>query len=675
MGSKKVEQKKHVTDRVQIKIQIEDACKWIFGNALFSVFLILMIEIMARHSVSAGFTFVWDHPLLVLYSTLLLDCLYSLALLCPKRRFLWLCITALLLTLAATNAILLCFRITPLAATDLTLLFSVVEIMGIYFAKWQIIGLILLVAVLVAGLVFLGIKMPAGRVYPATGAGSIAVLFAAAVLVTELGDTLGVLPTSFSNLPDAYQDNGFVYCFSRSLLDRGINKPRQYSEEAIDDILEAIKSEETKIPAFCPNVIFLQIESFIDLERIKGVTYSDPPQPIYSSLRKSCQTGYLTVPSVGAGTANTEFEIISGMNLDYFGAGEYPYKTVLQEKTCESMAYNLKENGYFCTAIHNNTGDFYDRNEVFANLGFDAFISSEYMKNLTYNEMGWCHDSVLTQQILNALAQNEKRDFIYAITVQDHGKYPTEPVENPHIRTEGFAPDDEGRQNAFCYYVNQCHETDAFLGYLISALDAYREPVVLVMFGDHLPNLELSEEELSDGNCFQTEYVIWENKEMNKTRRLSIENEDLSAYQLSACLLEKLRMNNGVLTKFHQQYGNQAGYEENLKTLQYDMLYGEQEVFGGENGYETADMQMGVLPIRITQVSGVGGSVYVQGENFTQSSTVFQNGKRRETTFLNENMLMVSDEEVSEGDSFTVAQTTELGMKLSETDAYIWGAD
>lgn len=97
----------------------------------------------------------------------------------------------------------------------------------------------------------------------------------------------------------------------------------------------------------------------------------------------------MKVPSVGAGTANTEFEILTGMTLDYFGAGEYPYKTVLQDETCESMAYNLRELGYRTGVLHNNTGSFYSRNKVFANLGFDYFVSSEYMENLSYNPIGW----------------------------------------------------------------------------------------------------------------------------------------------------------------------------------------------------------------------------------------------------------------------------------------------
>lgn len=46
---------------------------------------------------------------------------------------------------------------------------------------------------------------------------------------------------------------------------------------------------------------------------------------------KEYSSGYYKVPSVGAGTANTEFESITGMSLHYFGPGEYPYKSILKE--------------------------------------------------------------------------------------------------------------------------------------------------------------------------------------------------------------------------------------------------------------------------------------------------------------------------------------------------------
>lgn len=655
------------------KENLKSIRSYMINNYLISVLLILVIEVLARHSLTDGIRFVWDHPFLILLSAAILTAFYALALLVPKRNFVWLCITVVIVGLAVTNSILLCFRITPLAATDIALLTSVFEIMGIYLTVWQIILLVLLVLVVIAGLIYLGIRMKKQVYHPLLAVCNAVISILAVVLMIHIGDARGWLQTEFANLPDAYADNGFVYCFTRSLFDRGISKPDTYDEDTVDNILEDMKKQKTNEVEEKPNIIFIQLESFMDLKRMQGVTYSEEPTPVYSSLRKTCPGGFLKVPSVGAGTANTEFEILTGMTLDYFGAGEYPYKTVLQDETCESMAYNLRELGYRTGVLHNNTGSFYSRNKVFATLGFDYFVSSEYMENLSYNPIGWAKDKVLTGQIQHILKATSEPDLIYTITVQDHGKYPTELLENPHIKVSGFAPEDEERQNAFTYYVNQCHETDAFLGSLIATLNAFEEPVVLVLYGDHLPNLDITEEELASGNLFQTEYVIWSNKKMLEDYELSKKNENLYAYQLSAHVLKLFGMNNGLLTKFHQMYHNYDNYKSNLKILQYDMLYGKKEVYDGLSPYEPTDLQMGFDPIRITDVSSVGGSVYVMGKNFTESSFVFIDGKKQDTVFLNENTLMVSDKELEGGEEVYVAQLTDVSAQLSSTEVFIYG--
>lgn len=655
------------------KENLKSIRSYMINNYLISVLLILVIEVLARHSLTDGIRFVWDHPFLTLLSAAILTAFYALALLVPKRNFVWMCITVVIVGLAVTNSILLCFRITPLAATDIALLTSVFEIMGIYLTVWQIILLVLLVLVVIVGLIYLGIRMKKQVYHPLLAVCNAVISILVVVLMIHIGDARGWLQTEFANLPDAYADNGFVYCFTRSLFDRGISKPDTYDEDTVDNILEDMKKQKTNEVEEKPNIIFIQLESFMDLKRMQGVTYSEEPTPVYSSLRKTCPGGFLKVPSVGAGTANTEFEILTGMTLDYFGAGEYPYKTVLQDETCESMAYNLRELGYRTGVLHNNTGSFYSRNKVFANLGFDYFVSSEYMENLSYNPIGWAKDKVLTGQIQHILKTTSEPDLIYTITVQDHGKYPTELLENPHIKVSGFAPEDEERQNAFTYYVNQCHETDAFLGSLIATLNAFEEPVVLVLYGDHLPNLDITEEELASGNLFQTEYVIWSNKKMLEDYELSKKNENLYAYQLSAHVLKLFGMNNGLLTKFHQMYHNYDNYKSNLKILQYDMLYGKKEVYDGFSPYEPTDLQMGFDPIRITDVSSVGGSVYVMGKNFTESSFVFIDGKKQDTVFLNENTLMVSDKELEGGEEVYVAQLTDVSAQLSSTEVFIYG--
>lgn len=640
---------------------------------LFSVAFIFLVEALARHSVFKGWEFVWNHPFLVLYSAMILTTVYSVSLLFPKQKLVWLLITVLFLTLGISNCILLFYRITPLAATDISLITSVFGIMHVYLATWQIVLLLTLLVGAITAVVIYGVRMkPQPCSVPAAILIS-AVLSLATGTMMNVGDDVGALQTEFANLPDAYEDNGYIYCFTRSIVDRGIEEPEEYTEEVLEDIFVDIRNQKDKEVEHKPNLIFLQIESFFDLSRVKGAEYSEQPMPVYTALLQSCPGGKLTVPSVGAGTANTEFEVLTGMNLDYFGAGEYPYKTILQEQTCESMAYNLKKLGYRATAIHNNTGTFYDRNKVYPNLGFDCFDSEEYMQGLTYNQLGWAKDKILTQQISHALTASKEQDFIYAISVQPHGKYPEEQMENPHIRVTGFAPEEQERANGFEYYVNEVHETDAFLGMLISTLNAFDEPTVVVMFGDHLPNIDITEEEISDGSLFETEYLIWSNQAQREIKTMKNMKKDLCAYQLYAYVFGRLGMNQGVLTKFHQRNFLDRVYEEELETLMYDMLYGDREIFGGVNPYKPTVIQMGIHPIKITNADVIAGSLYVHGENFTEYSKVALNGKEQEeTVFLNRNTLMVPDLVPEDMDRISVMQLTEISEYLSETDEIIY---
>ena len=127
------------------------------------------------------------------------------------------------------------------------------------------------------------------------------------------------------------------------------------------------------------------------------------------------------------------------MSLRYFGPGEYPYKSILKETTCESAPYVLKELGYTTHAIHNNEANFYGRRTVFPNLGFDTFTSEEYMpREDEKNPLGWVEDQVLTDHILDCLESSEGPDYVYTISVQGHGAYPDEPLlEDPEIEVTG----------------------------------------------------------------------------------------------------------------------------------------------------------------------------------------------------------------------------------------------
>ena len=635
------------------------------------------MEMLSRRSVWEGVQFLALHPVHFLCNILVVLLTLLLALLVKRRVFMLSLVSTIWLGLAIANFILLGYRTTPLAAIDFYILKPVFSILKIYLTPVQMILIVLAFAAVITGIVFIFIKAPKHQALYRGALVSIAMTSLATFGLIHFSIQADATSTSFANLANAYRNYGFAYCFATSLLDTGIDKPEDYSVETMASLAEDIE-EETKEDVSPdaqkdsaifsdsqqePNIVMVQLESFIDPNRLDGFTYSENPVPFFTWLKERYTSGYLSVPSIGGGTANTEFEVLTGMSLDYFGPGEYPYKTILQQSTCESIAYNLKELGFGTHVIHNNTGTFYDRHLVFPNLGFDTFTSLEYMNHVEKNPLGWAKDTVLTTEILTTLFSTEQRDFIYAISVQPHGKYPSVPLGDEQPITVSSTVLSEDELIPFSYYVNQVYEEDAFLRSLVQALETCGEPTILVLYGDHLPSISAAEDNMAKGDLLQTEYVIWDNIGLEE------QDLDLKAYQLSASILKKLGIQSGFLNSFHQSFAETPRYQEYLELLEYDMLYGKKAVYGGSDGYRPTDMQMGIKPIALEQYRMLGSTLYVFGSEFTPYSRICINGDPADTVFISSGAIKADDLSLEEEDQITVAQVGEDGIFLSETDS------
>ncbi|MBR6812424.1 MAG: LTA synthase family protein [Oscillospiraceae bacterium] len=636
---------------------------------VWALVLTFIVEGFASRNVFGGFLLLFTHPFRWAINYIFVLLTVTPCLFFRRRALVRVILSSTWFGLAVANCVLLSFRTTPLAAIDFSLLGAVWSIIGNYLTPFQMVLVVLGFLLLIGALVVVGRRTKKVDRVVKTALILLAVLIVLTVLSLQWLCTSDKVMVDFSTLVDAYDDYGFVCCFVVSLVDVGIDKPDIYSDSVLDSIADEVKAIKDKVPEVKPNIIMLQIESFFDVSHLTEITFSENPTPVFSSLKENYSSGFLNVPSVGAGTANTEFEVITGMNIDFFGAGEYPYKTVLQDNSCESLCYDLKELGYSSHAIHNHNGTFYDRHIVFENLGFDTFTSLEYMDDVTFNLIDWADDRVLTNQIFKALESTEEQDFLYTISVQAHGKYPRAPLDGfePTIFAEGI--EDKSFDYAFEYYLSQIKKSDEFLGDLIAALEEFDEPVILVAYGDHLPNFEIDEEGIDNHNRFETEYVIWNNIGLGK------QDKNLTTYQLGAEVLKRAGISCGLLPKLHQNFADRYNYLEMLELIEYDVFYGTNEVFDGENPYRTAPLQMGIDPIIIDRVSRRNGSLYVEGSGFTQWSTVCVEGKPRKTTFIDKEMLRVEVDDmgdISSGDEVTVAQIGEDKFWLSQTETLFY---
>ena len=648
------------TDKFFSKMPIAFCVFWAF-------FINLLIEMLSRHSVVEGILHIFENFGVFFYNSLIV---FAISLVCLffRRRFFSLVMSSLVLViLGIINCAVLFYRTTPLSATDFLKLSSVFGIFGVYLEGYTIVLLVLAIALLVFSLIYL---FKHSRIHKREWIQGIFALPATVIVIALVYTAFlgrGILSKKFTNLPDAYRNWGFIYCFSCSVFDTGISRPVDYSPETVNTILDDIQAEENLSPETKPNVIFLQLESFFDVSKINNIEFSESPTPFFNSLKEKYPNAYLTVPYVGAGTANVEFEVLTGMNLDFFGPGEYPYKTVLQSKSCESIPFNLRELGYSSHAVHNHKGLFYDRAHVFESLGFDTFTSLEFMQDVVFNPIGWACDNVLPREIIKAMDTTEGQDFVFGISVQSHGVYPEEVLEGWDKTIDATLTDEmtEVSENAVEYYISQLQEVDKVVEELIKILEERDEKTVVVLYGDHLPYLRLQDSELVNGSIYQTEYIVWSNY------GLEFEARDLYTWQLSSAVLKALGMNNGLITKLHQNASNHVDYMKYLEMLQYDMLYGQKKCYGYQIGYTPENIQLGTAPLVVEEVTNTDEGVLIKGCEFTPFTQVSINSEKMDTEFIDNNTVFVRDAEVIYGDEIIARQTNGKRTTFAKSEVFV----
>lgn len=640
-----------------------------------AILLNLVIEMLASGSFIKGIYFLIASPYVFLCNSIIILMTLSVTFL-MRRRFWGLSLISFIWLLSGvTNSILLSNRVTPFTAMDLMLVDSAFGVVTKYFSIVQIVMVAVSVTLAIALLVLLFFKAPKVQhkiKYPRNII-AIVIIWIIGFGSINLGVGSELMSMKFGELRVSYYDYGFVYCFTNSLINTGIAKPNTYSGETVEKIVDKTEKKKISKAKKKPNIIFLQLESFFDMTHLNGVKFSKNPVPNFERLMKKYPSGYFNVPIVGAGTVNTEFEVMTGINLDYFGPGEYPFKTKLVDTTCESVCFNLKDYGYNCHAIHNNTATFYGRNVVFSNLGYDTFTTIENMHIEDFTPMGWAKDYYLTEYILDALKSTKNQDFVYAISVQGHGSYPTDGNYDYPIKVRGV--EDEDTKHKYQYYAMQIYEMDQFIGKLTKALKQLGEETILVMYGDHLPSFGLSGEDLDNGDVYQTEYVIWSNFDNDYYT-----SEDLEAYQLQSKILGGLNMDAGDINKYTQQHKgeDQETYDEGLKNLSYDLLYGDKYATNGENPYKATDMKLGLNEVKLSSVTPLydqEGTVYLYGNNFTAYSKVYINEEKQTTEYIDPNTLMIVYPELKAGDEISVYQQNSDDHVLTQTESFAFNDD
>ena len=635
-----------------------------FFDALLAMFVVFLVELASRWDILESFEFIIKTPLVYFYNSFIVFASLTLVYLFKRRAFVRVIISSVWVILGIINGIVLSNRVTPFGFADFTVISDLFTMLDTYIKPPMMVLIILatLVFIFLCSLLYIHGPVYKGKPKRLVSLASIlAIVFIAIPATTAMAQEKNVVASYFTNIAQGYKDYGFVYSFSSGLVNWGMDKPDNYDQSVIDALLAAVESEKavtTLTPENGPNIITVLLESFVDPNEFNFMTYSKDPTPFFHYLEENFSSGYLTMPVVGAGTANAEFEILTGMKLQYFGTGEYPYKTVLKEvQDCESIASVLKKIGYNTHAVHNNGGNFYSRVNAFSMMGFDSFTSKELMNitEFTPNE-GWAEDSILATETMKTLTSTIGPDLTYVITVGQHGVYPEYPViDEPYCEIYGLETEEE--LNAWTYYMHQANKTDQFMQELCTALEALEEDTIVVFWGDHLPTMGLENEDMVSGDIYKTKYVTWNNFGLEE------QDKDMYAYQLMADIFNQVGFHDGTLFSYHQTQSDNTDFQayiDGIEQLQYDILYGKRYCYKGEfNKYPATDIVMGIDDVIIQDVyphDTIEEGIVLKGKGFTQWSRVYVNGEKVSTTYISGNELVIKGSKLKDGDILVVNQ-------------------
>ncbi|PHV70497.1 hypothetical protein CS063_10435 [Sporanaerobium hydrogeniformans] len=612
----------------------------LFINLLICItvpfFIFWGIEILTR-GMEGSITYMKTYPKTALLNYMVLLITTSPALLFKRTHMVALVLNIPWVVASCASYILVKVRSVPFIWADLYCFGDGMSIADQYITKRMVIKLVIL---LVVGLIVLFTCYKVSfKKYPITRMKRILAM----VLVLGIGLLgRGVLMKSGGmernpwDTMEAYKRNGFVWSFSDSFLATFRKKPEGYSQKAMNEIkknLEELPKAEDKR---MPNMIFVQIEGVIDPLTIPNVKFSGDPIPNIRKYLTENYSGKLQVPTIGGGTARTEFEVLSGVNMNYLAPGEIPYTSGLTSLgPVETIAYVLKEKGYATTGIHNYAGNFYSRDTVYKNLGFDRYITMETMYPIE-RQNGWPKDEVLVEYIKRTLEKTEEKDFIFAITASTHGahQYNYDPEKNDTvIKVTGDYS--EEALNQLQIYVDRVHRADEVFAQLVEYVNSLEEDTIVVMYPDHYPTLDVLKT-IPAEERYQTFYYIIDNQ--NKIE--PSQNNDIEAYELYTHVFNLVGMQGGIMSDFQSYYSKREDYQEKLQKVQYDMLFGKKYITDKEAILTPTIIQIGLEQVQIDNVQYEGTDAIITGKNFTTSSRIFMNGRKVETEFVSDTKLI-----------------------------------
>ena len=417
----------------------------------------------------------------------------------------------------------------------------------------------------------------------------------------------GISENQFEQVKN-YQQNGVITSFMMNLRYITPQKPSNYNEENVEQVLDSV--EKSGASEEKPNIILIMNEAFADVTMFENVTYDQDILPTINWLREDYMSGFLLTSQFGGGTANSEFEVLTGNTMATLPSGCTPYQQFLANQTLEAYPSYLRSIGYSTVAIHSFGRQFWSRDKVYKNIGFDKFVSSaDFVNPQRYRT--FISDEETVNRIIQEYEENKqtgKPFFNFTVTMQNHASYQSSQYDESHLVGVESDTLSDTMKDRLAAYATGIRDADQALRTLIRYFQWEGEPTVIIMFGDHLGNLGSVEESYIKGGyagdiendpeekrkLYSTPFVMW-----NNFNTIQENAGNMSMYQLLPYITESLGLDRPLYFDYlNQQFKLFRGFAQgvyldadgnacwevssaaeeafhNHWLLQYDIMFGE----------------------------------------------------------------------------------------------------
>ncbi|WP_295761662.1 LTA synthase family protein [Intestinibacter sp.] len=644
------------------KRTIHQILLWLIGGLV----LVFATEFLLRGSFEDVITLIKEKPGVVLANYLLILMLTSIFFLVKRKYMVYFISFMVILGVAITTFFLMKVRGIPLTFSDLYSIGEAMEIADKYINKTMIIIAVICLAFLIAVAVFLYKLDCDTKRFKLINFVLIFIVSIGFFSTVKSQQSKNIMQFKRWDIPASYKCNGLTYSTVESCVKYIRKKPNDYSQAKIKEIKDKVDKAEASdnrtLNNKKPNILFVQLEAFMDPTEVKGIKYSEDPIPNFRKLTQTFTHGMASAPTTGGGTVRTEFEVMTGNNIDYLTPGEIPYNTILKSKYYNSVATTLKSEGYKAHAVHNFQGNFYGRNNAYAKLGFDDFTSKEYMSNYELNEREWVKDVILTKYIEKALDSTKDSDLVYTVSVQGHSSYPTD-AENYDFPIKVSGTLDQKVLNQMYYYVNQIKGTDDFIGELVDMVNKRDEDTIILFYSDHMPKLKIFEDDDFYLDKYKAPFAFYANFDIEK-----YDIDEIESYELSSLMFKEAGLKYGPMERFNTYMKDDPEFSKMQDLIEYDVLFGKSYYINDDEKAKKNTLKMGVEDIVINNIETKGNKMIIHGANFTTNSRVYLNDKQVDKKFIDENTLEV--DKIDNLDTISIKQIGRNSVVLSSTQDF-----